>query len=142
MEQWERTYTQACAYACINAQQDAQCTPNSNRRDDAALRHAAAKTTYHVASLKTAESTDTRSVGATTTQSCCTDARTLTLCCVGLVFCSPTEPTTGTRDRWRNAVSSAGSRCRSCRNASRNTNDSMSPTVPSGGDDNMQMPDT
>ena len=57
--------------------------------------------------------------------------RSLTECCVGLVFSSPTAPVMGTSVQWmRSAFSSRPISRLSCLAASRNGMDSMSPTVP------------
>ena len=56
--------------------------------------------------------------------------RSLTLCCVGLVFSSPAAPMNGTSVRWMKSVLSRPTSWRSWRIASRNGRLSMSPTVP------------
>mmetsp|Transcript_6492 Transcript_6492/g.19583 ORF Transcript_6492/g.19583 Transcript_6492/m.19583 type:complete len:226 (-) Transcript_6492:324-1001(-) len=59
-----------------------------------------------------------------------TDLSTWTLCCVGLVFCSPTTPRTGTRLTCTVHTSWASCLNWNCLKASRKGPDSMSPTVP------------
>mmetsp|Transcript_17645 Transcript_17645/g.30260 ORF Transcript_17645/g.30260 Transcript_17645/m.30260 type:complete len:261 (+) Transcript_17645:996-1778(+) len=55
---------------------------------------------------------------------------TCTLCCVGLVFCSPTTPITGTNETCTLQRLSGPTRNWNWRSASMNGMDSMSPTVP------------
>ena len=54
----------------------------------------------------------------------------MTECCVGLVFSSPAAPMYGTSVTWTEMALVAPTSRRSCRMASRNGSDSMSPTVP------------
>ena len=58
------------------------------------------------------------------------EERPFTLCWVGFVFCSPTLPSTGTRETWTNKKFSRPTLNWNCLKASRNTIDSISPTVP------------
>ncbi|CAB4999431.1 unannotated protein [freshwater metagenome] len=53
-----------------------------------------------------------------------------TECCVGLVFNSPLGPMYGSSETWRKNTLSRPRSWRTCRAASRNGSDSMSPTVP------------
>ena len=54
----------------------------------------------------------------------------LTPCCVGFVFCSPTTPRHGTSETCTRQKFSRFTWNWNCRRASKNTADSMSPTVP------------
>ena len=67
----------------------------------------------------------------------------LTECCVGFVFSSPTEPMMGIRVVWMNMTfSSLPSSLPSCLAASRNGMDSMSPTVPPSSTMTTSAPDS
>mmetsp|Transcript_14615 Transcript_14615/g.43241 ORF Transcript_14615/g.43241 Transcript_14615/m.43241 type:complete len:426 (-) Transcript_14615:386-1663(-) len=59
-----------------------------------------------------------------------TERSSFTPCWVGLVFCSPTLPRTGTNEMWTKNAFSRPTRNWNCRRASKKIMDSMSPTVP------------
>lgn len=60
------------------------------------------------------------------------ERRTCTLCCVGLVFCSPTTPRTGTSETWMRQKFPWPTRNWNWRSASTNGMDSMSPGAAAG----------